>query len=148
MGKEEKLLERVGRDTGMRVPEGYFEGFMADMMTRLPEYPAQPVAPQLTFWQRVKPYVYMAAMFAGIWCMMKMFHMVSENAASADLDNPPAGVLLAMDDSETFDYFCEADDLSEMTDYEMEEVLASEYSDMQEFEKDFGFNLLPEYRSI
>ena len=29
-----------------------------------------------SFWSRVRPYVYMAAMFLGIWCMMKTFDLM------------------------------------------------------------------------
>ena len=46
-------------------------------MASLPEYPQKPEKPTLTVWQRIKPYVYLAAMFAGIWCMMQIFHHVS-----------------------------------------------------------------------
>ncbi|MBD5175894.1 MAG: hypothetical protein HDS25_06980 [Bacteroides sp.] len=149
MGKEDKLLRHAGRHTGMKVPEGYFEDFVGQMMDRLPEYPERPVPQQLSRWQRIKPYVYMAAMFAGIWCMMKMFHIASQNAQSADLDNPPQSVVLAMDDSDTFDYFYEASDPSDdISDFEIEEAVSNDYSDMRDFEKDFGFEIRPEYQSL
>lgn len=148
MGKEDKILQRAGRDTGMKVPDGYFEDFVARMMTELPDYPEKPKPQELTFWQKVKPYVYMAAMFAGIWCMMKMFSIASQNAGSADLDNPPQSVVLAVDDSETFDYFYETMEEDEMSEFEVENAVASEYADMADFEKDFGYKLLPEYASI
>lgn len=148
MGKEDKILQRAGRDTGMKVPDGYFEDFVARMMTDLPDYPEKPKPQELTFWQKVKPYVYMAAMFAGIWCMMKMFSIASQNAGSADLDNPPQSVVLAVDDSETFDYFYETMEEDEMSEFEVENAVASEYADMADFEKDFGYKLLPEYASI
>lgn len=148
MGKEDKILQRAGRDTGMKVPDGYFEDFVARMMTDQPDYPEKPKPQELTFWQKVKPYVYMAAMFAGIWCMMKMFSIASQNAGSADLDNPPQSVVLAVDDSETFDYFYETMEEDEMSEFEVENAVASEYADMADFEKDFGYKLLPEYASI
>lgn len=148
MGKEDKILQRAGRDTGMKVPDGYFEDFVARMMTELPDYPEKPKPQELTFWQKVKPYVYMAAMFAGIWCMMKMFSIASQNAGSADLDNPPQSVVLAVDDSETFDYFYETTEEDDMSEFEVENAVASEYTDMADFEKDFGYKLLPEYASI
>ncbi|MDE5843349.1 MAG: hypothetical protein K2H35_06400 [Muribaculaceae bacterium] len=147
MGKEDKLLNKVGRDSGMKVPEGYFDDFVGKMMAKLPEYPERPKAQPLSRWQRIKPYVYMAAMFAGIWCMMKMFHIASQNAQTANLDNPPQDVVLALDDSETFNYFYEAssDDLNE---FEIEEALTNDYSDMSEFEKDFGYEFHPEYENM
>ena len=147
MGKEDKLLNKAGRSTGMSVPEGYFDNFVVQMMEKLPAYPERPKAQPLSRWQRIKPYVYMAAMFAGIWCMMKMFHIASQNAQSANLDNPPQSVVLALDDSDTFNYFYDAsgDDINE---FEVEEALAGEYPDMSEFEKDFGYELHPEYANM
>lgn len=62
------------RKSGMTVPEGYFESFAAKMMERIPaEEPRVVEMPRHGFWQKVRPYVYMAAMFAGIWLMMNMF---------------------------------------------------------------------------
>lgn len=145
MGQEDKLLRHTGRHTGMKVPDGYFDDFVADMMNKLPEYPAKPVVPKLSRWQRIKPYVYMAAMFAGIWCMMKMFHIASTNSASTDLENPPQSVVLAMDDSDTFEYFYEASSSDDISDFEIEESLVGDYKDVKEIEKDFGFEIRPEY---
>ncbi len=148
MGKEEKLLKHAGRHAGMKVPDGYFEEFVGKMMTALPDYPKKPEVPVLSMWQRVKPYVYMAAMFAGIWCMMKMFHIASQNSSSADLDNPPQSVVLALDDSETFDYFYEASSPDDISDFEVEESVVSQYQDMDDFEKDFGYEIKPEYSDM
>ena len=61
-------------------------------MSKLPDYPeVERVAP-LSVWQRVKPYVYLVAMFAGIWMMMKVFHTVS-TADRLSLDNPPEAIV-------------------------------------------------------
>lgn len=66
------------RDPGFKVPEGYFESFAANMMEKLPqrEFPAEKPA---TIWQKVRPWVYMAAMFGGIWCMMYVFTSLRES---------------------------------------------------------------------
>ena len=84
MRHEDKLKEKVGKKLPYRVPEGYFESFTSRMLEQLPEYPAKPAPRQLSRWQRIKPYVYLAAMFAGIWCMMQVFHRVSSSQQSAD----------------------------------------------------------------
>ncbi len=56
----------------MRVPDNYFADFAERMVEKLPEREFAPVeTPSL--WVRVKPWIYMAAMFAGIWLMLKMF---------------------------------------------------------------------------
>lgn len=73
MKKEETdLLKRCGTENPFTVPEGYFERFTEQLMKKLPEREAQP-APKLTLWTRVKPWVYMAAMFCGLMLSVRMF---------------------------------------------------------------------------
>ena len=43
------------------------------MASSLPEQVIKPL-PEPTLWHKVRPFVYMAAMFAGVWCMMQMFN--------------------------------------------------------------------------
>ena len=66
-------LSETDRRTGMTVPDGYFDNFNLRMAEMLPEqsWEASQVMDR-TFWQRVRPFVYLAAMFAGIWLMMNM----------------------------------------------------------------------------
>lgn len=83
-------LDRPGHPDGMTVPDGYFEQFAERMSNMLPpnELEMQPVE-QLkprTRWQKIRPFVYMAAMFAGIWCTMKMFTMMQSPQAPASTD--------------------------------------------------------------
>lgn len=77
------ILQQVDRRDGMTVPEGYFEDFAARMAASLPprewEEPAPRVVPR-SLWQKVRPYVYMAAMFLGVWCMMNMFDLMRSSA--------------------------------------------------------------------
>ncbi|MCM1292847.1 MAG: hypothetical protein NC230_04630 [Bacteroides sp.] len=65
---------------GMTVPDGYFESFEQRMCRMLPkqewEEPQTTKVMPKTVWQKVRPYVYLAAMFLGIWCMMQMFDMM------------------------------------------------------------------------
>ncbi|MCI9608050.1 MAG: hypothetical protein HFJ94_07755 [Muribaculaceae bacterium] len=70
------ILEQIAHSDGMTVPEGYFADFAARMEAALPE--RKPVEPPVvrTTWQKVRTYVYMAAMFAGIWCMMKTLDLM------------------------------------------------------------------------
>ena len=72
MKKKEDILNQVGQKTGYKVPDGYFEQFSARMMEQLPE--KQLPEPEIvTTWQKLRPYIYMAAMFAGIWLMLQVF---------------------------------------------------------------------------
>ena len=72
MDKKSDKLTKIGTDAGFKVPEGYFADFAEKMANALPEKQIQePKKP--TRWMRIRPYVYMAAMFAGVWCMMYLF---------------------------------------------------------------------------
>ncbi len=65
MKEEDKLLKKIGTENPFRVPEGYFEGFTSDLMSRLPEKEKTDVHREPTTWERVRPWLYMAAMFIG-----------------------------------------------------------------------------------
>lgn len=77
------ILSQVDHKSGLSVPPGYFDEFNKKMVDSLPVQSwevGKPVVMPRSFWQRVRPYVYMAAMFAGIWCMMKMFDLMRPNS--------------------------------------------------------------------
>lgn len=101
MKPEDKLKERIGTDPGFRVPDGYFEEVFVKIQQQLPEREPVRVAP-VGRWQRLKPYVYLAAMFAGIWCTMKMVTMMQQGAVpeQVSLDSPPAMIAQAMSSPE------------------------------------------------
>lgn len=83
MKKEEtKLLDRCGRKNAFKVPDGYFEDFPGRLMDRLPEkLPEETV--EVSLWTRVKPWMYMAAMFCGIMLMVRMFVGGEETGAES-----------------------------------------------------------------
>lgn len=65
MKEEDKLLKKVGTENPFRVPEGYFESFTSDLMSRLPEKEKTDIHREPTTWEKVRPWLYMAAMFVG-----------------------------------------------------------------------------------
>ena len=131
MKTEHNILEKVGGKTGFTVPDNYFDSVRSKIMNNLPEY--QEKKPEkLSMWRKVQPYVYMAAMFAGIWCMMKMFHMMTTSDLS--LDNPPESIALAMADADHSEWIMPSDN-SEM--FMLEDDLCSQYSSIDEFKTDF-----------
>ena len=67
------ILKRIDRKGGFKVPENYFEDFVTKMEAEFPEHEVIPKVKPST-WNRIRPYVYMTAMFAGIWCMMWVFN--------------------------------------------------------------------------
>ncbi|WP_321481040.1 hypothetical protein [uncultured Bacteroides sp.] len=66
MKEEDKILRKVGTENHFSVPEGYFENLTSEVMKKLPkkENPTFAVK-EPTTWDKVKPWVYMAAMFVG-----------------------------------------------------------------------------------
>lgn len=83
------ILEKAAHRSGMTVPEGFFDDFAKRMTDSLPDIPANAAEPPRSRWMQLRPYVYMAAMFAGIWCMMKMFGMLSSSADLTNIENHP-----------------------------------------------------------
>ena len=73
MGKEENILRKVGTQNPFRVPEHYFEDFTQELMSKLPEKEPMQCLPEPTLWQRVKPWLYMTAMFCGIMLSVRIF---------------------------------------------------------------------------
>lgn len=114
-----EILNQAAHDTGMTVPEGYFEKFQQKMIAELPEIAfeqtGKPIIMEHSWWKRVRPYVYMAAMFAGIWCMMKMFDIIKPTA-DLSIDAHPA-VASAINNDEFFNnYIAPSFDQSELYD--------------------------------
>jgi len=75
--EESPILKQLGKDAGFRVPDGYFADFNRRMAESLPEVEITPTDVKPTTWQRVRPYVYLAAMFAGVWCLMQVFGLLN-----------------------------------------------------------------------
>ncbi len=66
MKEEDILLKKIGKEHSFKVPEGYFENLTSEVMDKLPE--KEKVAfkeESVSTWTRLKPLVYMAAMFVG-----------------------------------------------------------------------------------
>lgn len=141
MKEEEKIIARYGRKGAWTVPEGYFESVRLEVIEKLPEYPAAPAPVKLSRWQRLKPYVYLAAMFGGIWCMMQMFHQIS-GAGKLSLDNPPEQIAALMSEPEMTDMYMLP---SSISDAELIDDVSSEYTSIEDFEKDFGVEIAPQF---
>ena len=131
MKPEDKLKQKFGQDPGFRVPDGYFDDVFAKLSASLPEREVAKPAP-MTRWQRIKPYVYLAAMFAGIWCMMKMFYMMTSMPE-------------AMSRPEVMDEVISVESVSEE---ELVAEVVANYESWEEFEADFDYELEQEYAEI
>lgn len=126
MAKQKEILEEARSQgfaqpsAGMSVPEGYFDAVNDRIIASLPYRPEaeeRPLPPR-TIWQKVRPYVYMAAMFAGVWCMMKMF-----SSLSTPKELSPSPILAEALSNEIFvnDYVIDDMDDRELMDQMIEE---------------------------
>lgn len=79
--EDSTILNKYGKNPGFKVPENYFADFNKRMAEMLPDVEITPVDAKPTMWQRLKPLVYMAAMFAGVWCMMSVFSHFSNTSS-------------------------------------------------------------------
>ncbi len=136
MKTDHNILEKVGRETGYTVPDNYFDSVRSKIMENLPEFQEQKPE-KLSMWRKIQPYVYMAAMFAGIWCMMKMFHMMT--TADLSLDNPPESIALAMADADHTEWYVPSDNSDFFI---LEDDICSQYSSFEDFKEDFDSTTL------
>lgn len=115
--KNDSILEQArsrglaSPSAGMRVPDGYFDTFADRMSQRLPyrpeaEDPAySPPQQRSAWWARVRPYAYMAAMFAGIWLMLQMFAMMGGQGKKLEpMGSNPVMAAAFNDDDFMYDY--------------------------------------------
>ena len=145
MNREDKLREKFGTDPGFRVPENFFEDFYKEMGESLPPLEAAPRQPDLSLWQRMKPYVYLAAMFMGIWLTMKVFHTVSSNQ-SLSLDNPPEQIAQLIRNDSDLDFSDQH--IVSVSDYDVENEVIDSYGSFEDFQEDLGIELEPRYENI
>jgi hypothetical protein len=72
MKEEKELLERMGRREPFTTPDGYFDDLTQRVMNSLPERERR-AEDELTLWGRIKPWIYMTAMFLGLMCSMRIW---------------------------------------------------------------------------
>ncbi len=100
--EDSTILNKYGKNPGFKVPENYFDDFNRRMADMLPDVEITPIDVKPSMWQRVKPFAYMAAMFAGVWCMMSVF---SHFTASGNLDSVRAVAEKMGDDNNNVEEF-------------------------------------------
>ena len=87
MKEDTELKNRLGKKNPFKVPEGYFENVVPEIMKQLPEAEVQESA-EITMWERVKPWVYMVAMFCGLMFGLRVMMMdkpLSRDTASGNV---------------------------------------------------------------
>ena len=131
--EDSTILNKYGKNPGFKVPENYFADFNQRMAEMLPDVEITPVDVKPTMWQRLKPLVYMAAMFAGVWCMMSVFSHFSN---TSNLQNVRAVAEQLHDDS-NIDEFIMSGSVSDydILNYEDSVMMSNEENISDEIEK-------------
>ena len=70
MNKKENTLDRLKGKQPFRVPDGYMEGLTNRIMESLPEPPVME-ADSVSLVERIRPWLYLAAVFAGMGLFFK-----------------------------------------------------------------------------
>ncbi|WP_420186599.1 hypothetical protein M1B74_07655 [Bacteroides pyogenes] len=92
MKEEDALLKKIGKENAFKVPEGYFENLTSEVMDKLPPIEKQHFsgAETVTRWTKIKPLLYLAAMFAGAALIIRVASPVHKSptgdAAVAEQD--------------------------------------------------------------
>ena len=131
MKKEENNLDRLERTNPFRVPDGYMEGLTERIMSQLPEKPREEEKP-ISLSDRIRPWLYMAAVFAGLGLFFEAIvgdEALNGNAAADSLlvdTKIPVESLEAIDDEdEEYLEYLE----TQYTNYLMSESDELEYSE-------------------
>lgn len=149
MSEDKYLKEKFGTEGPWKVPEGYFNSLPESIVASLPDTEPEPLTTfsDLSLWQRIKPYVYLAAMFAGIWLMINMFHNLS-GVNTLSLDNPPENIAMIVAEHDPSEFFAADNSLFSGSDYELEMLVGSNYDSIEDFEQDFDYEIDPRYDNI
>ena len=70
MNKKENTLDRLKGKQPFRVPDGYMEGLTNRIMEGLPDSPVKE-AESVSLVERIRPWLYLAAVFAGMGLFFK-----------------------------------------------------------------------------
>ena len=81
MKTEQNNLDRLKGKNPFTVPEGYMEGLTANIMSQLPEREPEEEVKKVSLMDRVRPWLYMAAVFAGLGLFFKVLVGPEDKAA-------------------------------------------------------------------
>lgn len=84
MKTEQNNLDRLKGKNPFTVPEGYMEGLTANIMSQLPEREPEEEVKKVSLMDRVRPWLYMAAVFAGLGLFFKVLVGPEDKAAKTD----------------------------------------------------------------
>ncbi len=74
-------LDEIDKTNPFKVPVNYFQNFNKEVMSRLPEREFTPPV-VVSMWDRVKPWIYLAAMFIGLYITINFLVNKSDSSTS------------------------------------------------------------------
>ena len=83
MKEDMNLKHKFGTANHFTVPEDYFKNLVPNIMEHLPEQKVKEIPP-IRLWDRVKPWIYMAAMFCGLLVTIKAVVGKSDALTASD----------------------------------------------------------------
>lgn len=96
MKEEDNIKKKAGPDNPFTVPEGYFDNLTEKIMGQLPEKEELPESvEEPTTWAKIRPWLYMAAMFIAILLPIRFIvqHTTTDDAALATNDAETEAVI-------------------------------------------------------
>ncbi|WP_294471069.1 hypothetical protein [uncultured Bacteroides sp.] len=86
MKEEDILIKKLGKENSFKVPEGYFENLTSEVMNKLPEKEKVIFEEEHnSTWTKVKPFLYLAAMFVGAALIIRVASSDHKSAAVDDM---------------------------------------------------------------
>ncbi|MDR0891016.1 MAG: hypothetical protein LBN24_00160 [Mediterranea sp.] len=84
MKEEDNITKKLGKENPFRVPEGYFEGLTSGVMEHLPEREdvVPDKVPATSTWTKLKPFLYLAAMFVGAALILRVASTSTDRKAT------------------------------------------------------------------
>ena len=98
--KKHISLEEIGKDLPFKTPENYFEDFANRME-------AQIVVKPLPLRKTLTPWLYMAAMFVGLFVVGQIIFTVFQSSSVKNEDSYESYVLSQVDETAMIDYYVE-----------------------------------------
>lgn len=112
MKTEQNNLDQLKGKNPFTVPSGYMEGLTANIMSQLPEKPREEEVKKISFMERARPWLYMAAVFAGMGLFIRLLvgsdirkeDGLDQLIVKTEVSSNVAPVVQVSDDEEYLDY--------------------------------------------
>lgn len=109
METKKQTLADISKEVPFKVPENYFLQLNESIMANLPEKEA-PMIRKVTMWEKTKPWVYLAAMFLGLFFTIKVLttstqtNSSEKNTASTSISQQDYWSDVKISEEEFFNY--------------------------------------------